>query len=1652
MVNDLGKTAILIAGMHRSGTSALAGSLTKAGISPGYTLLFRTDDNQKGYYENTEVYNLNEHILKENGYSWDSLDLLEWSIDNDTIQKYENIIFELLQREFEGETNILIKDPRLSYLLPIWINALTKSEFHPVVIIQLREIYDIIKSLVRRNKFTTFKASVLLVQHLLASSDNSSNVPIFHTCFEDLLNDKGIYIKKLFERIGLHPDISYNIYRKKIDFFLDKSLTTKSKKTKSNELIPKFVQNFDTNFRNYLNNEKALINFISEFKDRFINLSESSILFAIEKEIADDQVKHKEQISELKFEIQQKEAEFDRIDKLEKTHQTQIAELTSQVYRSDSKITSLLNQLDDIMDLKNEWDEDRSKILSLFEQNHRKIDSLNQDTDSKIKEILSLISHDSNTIAKLEKSTHEIYRLISEHIKPPLHHRITKKIKILSRSFSRRFRVISNIIFICIKSPLKSIQQLNLKNLRILLNAIKNEEASDVRNNFESLLTGRSKANYANKQASQFAYNIENVAQTTTSVRITGWITHPKGVQKIRLNLEDRNQFEIKYGLKREDVWQLFQHYNGSEFSGFTILLQNPVYKDIRALVDSYDGDRITLSIFKKHENDSETTYPQTKNKSNLLLSQFEFYRNPNPEYFIDYSPKEEIRNGLIKLIAFFLPQFHSIPENDRWWGKNFTEWTNVTQGIPRFKDHYQPRLPGDLGFYDLHDLEVLKQQITIAKNYGLHGFCFHYYWFQGKHLLEKPLNNFINSDIDFNFCICWANENWTRKWDGFDDEILIEQDYTGWDPSHFVQDIIPILKDDRYIKVGGKHLLIIYRPNLIPNTKEVAQSWRKEFAENQIDILLVSVQGFGLEDPREVGFDCALEFPPHKLGKELEIINETTEYYDSHFEGYIHNYKDMVHEAKKVEAPDKYNLIRTLFPSWDNEARRKGRGTSAYINSSPELYSEWLELCCNYSLKYPLFDEQLVFINAWNEWAEGAYLEPDRHFGYRYLEATYNILKDFTPHRSRKKLILVSHDARRHGAQLNALHMSMTIKKQFGFHLIIILLEGGELVGEFRKISETHLLSDLNQSSVKKLLKDVSARGFKKAICNTTVSGKIIPALVDLDIECVALIHELPQLITDYQLEPIVKIISEKAYKQVFAAEVVQEGFNSFLDNPDRSKQLIIPQGVYALDFDNLGKYDGSGIRDELNLKKSDVLIGGAGFGDYRKGIDLFIEAAKLVISQRDGIYFVWFGNLESGIVAKIDKILKDPSLRKRIRILDFREDIISCLKGLNIFLLTSREDPFPSVVLESLSLGVPCITFEDNGGICDLNKYGDIIQTVGFSDTRALAKKIIELIDDPESLHHYSKEGAHIMRENFSFDEYMFSICRLFDEKLKKISVIVPNYNYGSVIEERLRSIWRQDYPIFETIILDDNSSDNSIQQIYAAEQKYDRRIRLFINEENSGSVFQQWHRGISLARGQYIWIAEADDSAEPQFLDALVSLFENQKGIFNIGMAYCQSKQVDFSGNELANDYRYYTDDISATKWLHEYYKLGHDEIREGLSVKNTILNASSVLWDLPKLREIINKVLDPLCEFRIAGDWFLYIHMLLDYDIAFCPQSLNIHRRHNTSQTKAISRKRHLQEIELMYAIIDKKIGYNENIQSTRSEYLYSVERYLKKSQR
>lgn len=357
-----------------------------------------------------------------------------------------------------------------------------------------------------------------------------------------------------------------------------------------------------------------------------------------------------------------------------------------------------------------------------------------------------------------------------------------------------------------------------------------------------------------------------------------------------------------------------------------------------------------------------------------------------------------------LKAIAVVLPQFHPIPENDAWWGKGFTEWTNVTKAKPLFEDHYQPHLPTDLGFYDLRLAQARKEQADLAKAYGIHGFCYYHYWFNGKRLLHEPLDGMLKQqDIDMPFILCWANENWTRRWDGKDHEILIKQEYSLADDKAHIRWLCEhIFVDSRYIKVDGKPVFMVYRHNLFPDIQKTLETWRR-IATNEYNykgLYLMMAESFNdRTNPETLGFDASVEFSPHAVIKnKLKESPNKSKWFNQLFKGRnetakldIRDFKLGVTQSMQRVLPN-YKLYRSVTPAWDNTPRKGENGVVA-LGSSPELYGQWLKQLKDQFEPYAK-DENFIFINAMNEWAEGNYLEPCIKYGRAYLEATQKALK----------------------------------------------------------------------------------------------------------------------------------------------------------------------------------------------------------------------------------------------------------------------------------------------------------------------------------------------------------------------------------------------------------------------------------------------------------------------------------------------------------------------------------------------------------------------------------------------------------------------------------------------------------------------------------
>ncbi len=368
--------------------------------------------------------------------------------------------------------------------------------------------------------------------------------------------------------------------------------------------------------------------------------------------------------------------------------------------------------------------------------------------------------------------------------------------------------------------------------------------------------------------------------------------------------------------------------------------------------------------------------------------------------------------NKKLRSIAIHLPQFHPISENDKWWGKGFTEWRNVAKARPLFEGHYQPHMPSDLGFYDLRLPEARQAQADLAKQYGIDGFCYYHYWFNGKRVLERPVNEILKcGEPDFPFMLCWANENWTRRWDGQENDVLLRQNYSSFDDEKHMEYLVEIFKDARYIRIDNKPVIAIYKSFLLPEPQKTADTWRAVAARHGLELYICNMAfSYAPNTKKEESFDAAIDFEPFGVRHPKDVFSEVADRTAARYikQNFLQRFLRKLSLINPVQHGSTlyntieyeycysslanlkdigYKLFPAVTPGWDNTARKSTNPSLVLQGSTPEKFKTWVSKVVNDFEPYSR-EENLVFVNAWNEWAEGNHLEPCLKWGHAYLEA----------------------------------------------------------------------------------------------------------------------------------------------------------------------------------------------------------------------------------------------------------------------------------------------------------------------------------------------------------------------------------------------------------------------------------------------------------------------------------------------------------------------------------------------------------------------------------------------------------------------------------------------------------------------------------------
>ena len=556
------------------------------------------------------------------------------------------------------------------------------------------------------------------------------------------------------------------------------------------------------------------------------------------------------------------------------------------------------------------------------------------------------------------------------------------------------------------------------------------------------------------------------------------------------------------------------------------------------------------------------------------------------------------------------------------------------------------------------------------------------------------------------------------------------------------------------------------------------------------------------------------------------------------------------------------FPLVKTAVPSWDNDPRREGQGLVIH-GSTPELYQRWLRGLADVATAHPIYGERLVFINAWNEWAEGAYLEPDLHYGAAYLNATARALCAPPPQNSSAKVLIVGHDAYPYGAQNLALQIGSYFRRQFGYEVAYMLLDGGPMISKYQQIGNV-FVAGTEQEAVEPYLAQLRDAGYRFALTNTAPATATVSQLNAAGFRVVSLIHELGGIIDEYGLDPIMRANIPKSDSIVVPADLVAEEL-IHRDLAARERIVTRPQGLYQQP--ETTESTRAEVRRQLGIRQDARIILNVGSCDLRKGMDIFVHVARLAAHAAPDLHFVWVGDANEP-TARWLRMDVDGELADHLHFVPYTELIAGFFAAADVFFLSSREDPYPSVVLAAMQAGLPVVGFRGASGTEDLMAAHGYV--VDRNDLQGLVQVLQQAATNDSA---EAREARRRVIENeFRLDDYCFDLAGLLDPALIKVSVIVPNFNYGEVLANRLESIFEQSYPVFEIIILDDASTDDSRKVIDEVLARTGRSATVVENDRNSGSVFGQWETGIRLARGDYVWIAEADDSSKPAFLSAL------------------------------------------------------------------------------------------------------------------------------------------------------------------------------------
>lgn len=1014
--------------------------------------------------------------------------------------------------------------------------------------------------------------------------------------------------------------------------------------------------------------------------------------------------------------------------------------------------------------------------------------------------------------------------------------------------------------------------------------------------------------------------------------------------------------------------------------------------------------------------------WSKVQGEPSVVLIQEEVRENhrPSPQHETQLKLNDTTNARDVDIFAFYLPQFHRVKENDEWWGTGFTEWHNVVRGMPRFRGHYQPRIPADLGFYDLDDPAIMRKQVEMAKTGGLAGLAFYYYHFGSQRLLEKPLNAFRDDkSLDTGYFLIWANETWSRRWDGSEKEILLEQTYPSNLIDELADDFVNHFADKRYKTVDGRPLLVIYRVSQLPNPANFVKTLRTTIKKRGFDPVIYLAQSFEDSDPSVYGLDGAMEFPPHKLTRDMQTITPER-VYEKSADLRVYSYDNFVEKAK-TQPREKFNLIRTCFPSWDNDGRRQG-ASSVVHGATPKKFTDWLSHLVNEAESIQ-GHPKIVCINAWNEWGEGAYLEPDRRFGFAYLNVVQRVkYPQFEANYG--KVVLVGHDAFAGGAQRLLLSIGTTLKEQFGVEIRFVLLRADPgydiLLEQYKAVADTIVIGANVESELQSAIAELRDAGFNHAICNTSVTATAIKQFDVSEWEVILLVHELENMLKQIGAIPVFEEYGSKFKKIIAPSQTIAKLLKSF-SAPNQNNFDVIPQGIYKKLRQINTKENERNLLSHLGLNTKPKVVVGIGYADKRKGIDIFLETCDEISTRDPNTLFIWQGNWDPTLRVELTSLIEKLESRGNLMLVPNHEHIEEVLAVADVFFLSSREDPLPTVAFEAWAFGVPVVSFRGAGGISELiQKNSELGMVAKIGSTQSTVNAIRDFIGANSSAAQIEARRSWV-KENCNWVTYVAKLLSSLYE-LPSLDAAIVGHNHGRFAPKRISSIVEQTLPARTIRYVDIASSDNSLEIIRElVDTTYSDRVTVEAFPTNHKKLYKTWIELASQSDAKYIHIGEGDDYVSAEFFERCVCQLEKYS---RAAFAFSAVSWCDEEDKIITASHAPYVEQTLGEFSTGGGFLNPKEILGSKFAKQNPILSLSSTVWNRKIFLSVLKNNIQIIEKGTFAYDWLLYGAVFNEgFGAIYIPSTLTTHRQHSKSMSAA-GNVSHEKEISKVQNLLNK----------------------------